>query len=290
MDGQAVAKEMNVQAVLTGRVTQRGDRLSINVELIKAQDKSQIWGQQYNRNLTDVFAVQEEIAKEISEKLRLKLSGTERQQLAKRPTENLKAFQYYMQGRAYAHRRTREDLLEAIHYCEKAIEEDRNYALAYAGLADAYTNLGSRSYVAPLEGRRKAEEAVQKALALDENLAEAHATLGQAYTLFTPSNFSPGDRELRRAIELSPSLAVAHHFLGVSLVRPLLIVLLFTLTSRYFRVRQMSIEGLARLTCHDGSSFAVAAIAMLSGVSFFTCLSTCRTHPTQAFTIVSTLK
>jgi TolB-like protein/DNA-binding winged helix-turn-helix (wHTH) protein len=218
-DAQAVAKEMNVQAVLTGRVTQRGDRLSINVELIDAQDNSQIWGQQYNRNLTDVFAVQEEIAKEISEKLRLKLSGTERQQLAKRPTENLKAFQYYMQGRAYAHRRTREDLLEAIHYCEKAIEEDRNYALAYAGLADAYTNLGSRSYIAPLEGRRKAEEAAHKALTLDENLAAAHAALGQAYTLFTPSNFSPGDRELRRAIELSPSLAVAHHYLGVSLVR-----------------------------------------------------------------------
>jgi serine/threonine-protein kinase len=219
MDAQAVAKEMNVQAVLTGRITQRGDRLSINVELINAQDNSQIWGQQYNRNLTEVFAVQEEIAKEISEKLRLKLSGTVRQQLAKRPTENLKAFQYYMQGRAYAHRRTREDLLEAIHYCEKAIEEDRNYALAYAGLADAYTNLGSRSYVAPQEGRRKAEEAAHKALTLDENLAEAHATLGQAYTLFTPSNFSPGDRELRRAIELSPSLAVAHHYLGVSLVR-----------------------------------------------------------------------
>ena len=218
-DAQAVAKEMKVQAVLAGRVTQRGDRLSINVELIDAQDNSQIWGQQYNRNLTDVFAVQEEIAKEISEKLRLKLSGTERQQLAKRPAENLKAFQYYMQGRAYAHRRTREDLLEAIHYCEKAIEEDPNYALAYAGLADAYTNLGSRSYVAPQEGRRKAEEAAHKALTLDENLAEAHATLGQAYTLFTPSYFSPGDRELRRAIELSPSLAVAHHYLGVSLVR-----------------------------------------------------------------------
>ena len=190
VNAQTVAKELNVQAVLTGRVTQRGDALSISVELINAQDNTQIWGQQYNRYLTDVFAVQEEIAKEISEKLRLKLSGAERLQLAKRPTENLKAFQYYMQGRAYAHRRTREDLLEAIRYCEKAIEEDRNYALAYAGLADAYTNLGSRSYIAPQEGRRKAEESANKALTLDENLAEAHATLGQAYTLFTPSNFS----------------------------------------------------------------------------------------------------
>src|SRR6266480_2168893 len=119
-----------------------------------------------------MFAVQEEIAKEISEKLRLKLTGAERQQLAKRPTENIKAFQYYMQGRSYINRQTREDLLEAIRYCEKAIEEDRNYALAYAGLADAYDNLGVRGYIAPIEGRRKAEEAARKALALDESLEE----------------------------------------------------------------------------------------------------------------------
>src|SRR6266496_4273021 len=219
LDAQAVAKELKVQAVLTGRLTQRGDGLSISVELINAQDNSQIWGQQYNRKLADVFAVQEEIAQEISEKLSVKLSGAEQQQLAKRPTENLKAFQYYMQGRTYSQRRTREDLLEAIRYCEKAIEEDRNYALAYAGLADAYASLGAYGYIAPVEGRRKAEEGARKALALDENLAEAHATLGQVYIDFAPSNFSLGDRELRRAIALSPSLAVAHQYLGVSLVR-----------------------------------------------------------------------
>src|SRR2546430_15148171 len=217
MDAQAVAKELKVQAVLTGRMTQRGDGLSISVELINARDKSQIWGQQYNRKLADVFAVQEEIAKEISEKLRLKLSGAKRQQLAKRPTENIKAFQYYMQGRSYINRQTREDLLEAIRYCEKAIEEDRNYALAYAGLADAYDNLGVRGYIAPIEGRRKAEEAARKALALDENLAEAHGALGLTYVLFAPSNFSLVDRELRHAIELSPSLALVHFYLGYSL-------------------------------------------------------------------------
>src|SRR6059036_1066810 len=100
----------------------------------RRKDNSQIWGEQYNRKLADVFAVQEEIAKEISEKLRLKLTGAERQQLAKRPTENLKAFQYYMQGQAYAQRSTREDLLTAIHYYEKAIDEDGDYALAYSGL------------------------------------------------------------------------------------------------------------------------------------------------------------
>jgi len=218
-DAQAVAKELKVQAVLTGRMTQRGDGLSISVELINAQDNSQIWGQQYNRKLADVFAVQEEIAKEISEKLRLKLTGAERQQLAKRPTENLKAFQYYMQGRVYAQRRTREDLLEAIRYCEKAIEEDRNYALAYAGLADAYASLGTRAYIAPIEGKRKAEEAARKALNLDENLAESHAALGEASVTIAPYNFSLGERELRRAIELSPSLAMAHEYLAISLLR-----------------------------------------------------------------------
>jgi TolB-like protein/lipoprotein NlpI len=219
MDAQAVAKELKVQAVLTGRIAQRSDGLSVHVELINAQDNSQIWGQQYNRRLADVFSVQEEIAKEISEKLRLKLTGAERQQLAKRPTENLKAFQYYMQGRSYAQRSTREDLLTAIHYYEKAIDEDHNYALAHAGLADAYAILGLRGYIAPIEGRRKAEETACKALALDENLAEAHSALGQAYALFAPSNFSLGDGELRRAIELSPSLALAHFYLGISLVR-----------------------------------------------------------------------
>src|SRR5882724_2238565 len=217
MDAQTVAKDLKVQAVLTGRVTQRGDDLSISVELINAQDNSQIWGQQYNRKLADVFAIQEEMAKEISEKLRVKLSGAERQQLAKRPTENLKAFQYYMQGRAYTSRRTRDDLLTAIRYCGRAIEEDPDYALAYAGLADAYAALGVRGYIAPVEARRKGEEAARKALTLDENLAEAHAQVGYSHTAFTPYNFLLGDRELRRAIELSPSLAVAHQYLGLSL-------------------------------------------------------------------------
>ena len=218
-DAQAVAKDLKVQAVLTGRMTQRGDAVSISVELINAQDNSEIWGQQYNRKLADVFVVQEEIAREISEKLSLKLTGAEKQQLAKHPTENLKAFQYYMQGRSYAQRRIREDLLTAIGYYDKAIEEDRNYALAYAGLADAYSGLGVFGYIAPIEGRRKAEENARKALALDENLAEAHVALGLAYVAFAPSNFSLGDRELRHAIELSPSLALAHFYLGVSLVR-----------------------------------------------------------------------
>jgi TolB-like protein len=218
-DAQEVGQKLGVQVVLTGRVAQRGDALAINIELVDARDNRQLWGQQYNRRLADVFALQEEMAKEIAEKLRLRLTGAEQQQLAKRPTESLKAFQYYMQGRAYTQRRTREDLLAAIRYCQKAIGEDPKYALAYAGLADAYSSLGVRGYIAPSEGRRKAEEAARQALALDDKLAETHVALGQAYVTFSPSNFSLGDRELRHAIELSPSSSLAHLYLGVSLVR-----------------------------------------------------------------------
>jgi TolB-like protein/Flp pilus assembly protein TadD len=218
-DAQTVGKELKVQTLLTGRVRQRGDGLTIGVEMINAQDNSQMWGQQYNRKLADLFAVQEEIAKEVSAKLRLKLTGAEQEQLAKRPTENLKAFQYYMQGRAAAQRRTNSDLLASVNYYEKALQEDDKYALAYAGLSDAYANLGYYGSIAPVEGRRKAEEAARKALELDDKLAEAHAALGQVYIAFSPSNFSVGDRELRHAIELSPNLAVARYDLGLSLIR-----------------------------------------------------------------------
>ena len=219
VDPRKVGHDLGVRAVLMGRLIQQGDNLTIRTELVNVADGTELWGQQYNRKLPDVFAVQEEIAREISEKLRLKLTGAEKQQLAKRPTENLKAFQYYMQGRSYINRRTREDLLTAVRYCEKAIEEDQKYALAYAGLADAYANLGIRGYIAPIEGRRKAEEAARKALALDDNLAEAHVAFAQVHSYFAPYNFSLGDRELRRATELSPNLALAHYYLGLSLVR-----------------------------------------------------------------------
>jgi eukaryotic-like serine/threonine-protein kinase len=218
-DPRKVGRDLGVGAVVMGRLLQQGDNLTIQTELVNVSDGTELWGQQYNRKVADVFAVQEEIAREITGKLRLKLSGAERQQLAKRPTGNLKAFQYYMQGLSFAQRRTREDLVTATSYYEKAIKEDPNYALAYAGFADAYANLGAYGYIAPVDGARKTEEAAAKAVALDENLAEAHAALALANVAFTPSNFQLGDRELRRAIELSPSLALAHGYLGFSLVR-----------------------------------------------------------------------
>jgi serine/threonine-protein kinase len=217
VDPQQVGRELGVQAVLLGRLIQQGDNLTVRAEMVSVSDGSELWGHQYNRKLNDLFAVQEEIAREISEKLSLRLSGAERQQLAKRPTGNLKAFQYYMQGRTYTSRRTREDLLTAIRYCERAIEEDHDYALAYAGIADAYVALGVRGYVAPVEARRSAEDAARKSLTLDDNLAEAHAQVGYTDTAFAPYRLSLGDQEMRRAIELSPSLAVAHQYLALSL-------------------------------------------------------------------------
>jgi eukaryotic-like serine/threonine-protein kinase len=219
VDPRKVGQDLRVGSVVMGRLLQQGDNLTIRTELVNVSDGTELWGQEYNCKVAGVFAVQEEIEKEISEKLRLKLSGAERQQLAKRPTENLKAFQYYMQGLSSAQRRTREDLLTAISYYDRAIEADRNYALAYAGFADAYANLGAYGYIAPIDGTRKTEKAAREAVALDENLGEAHAALALANIAFAPSNFELGDRELRRAIELSPSLALAHGYLAFSLVR-----------------------------------------------------------------------
>jgi serine/threonine protein kinase/Flp pilus assembly protein TadD len=214
-----IAKQLGVANILEGSVQKSADRVRINVQLINAQTDFHLWAETYDRQLSDIFGIESEIAKGIAETLRVRLPEAERQQLTKRPTENLKAFQYYLQGRWYRHRNTREDLLTATRYFERALGEDRNYSLAYAGLAEAYGTLGLYGYIAPIEGRRKEEEAARKALALDENLAEAHAALGQAHVLFAPCNFSLGDGELRRAIELSPSLAIAHSYLAVSLVR-----------------------------------------------------------------------
>jgi TolB-like protein/Tfp pilus assembly protein PilF len=213
-----IAKQLGVANILEGSVQRAADQVRVNVQLINAASDAHLWAESFDRKLTDIFAVESDIAKAVAETLRVRLTGAERQQLAKRPTENLKAFQYYIQGRTYSQRRTREDLLRAIRYYEKAIEEDKNYALAYAGLTEAYAVLGVRGYIAPIEGRRKAEEGARKALALDENLAEAHAALGLAYVDFVRYNFTLGDRELRHAIELSPSLALAHQYLGFSLM------------------------------------------------------------------------
>jgi len=218
-DIQKIGELLHVSHLVEGSVAKAGNRLRISAQLIQASDGNHLWSDTYDRETQDIFAVRSEVAQQVVHALQVKLGIEATRALAQKPTENLKAFQYYMQGRTYRQRNTREDLLMAVGYFEKAMEEDRNYALAYAGLADAYGSLGVFGYIAPIEGRHKAEEAARKALAIDENLAEAHAAAGLPDTNFAPSNFTLGDRELRHAIELSPSLAVAHFNLGTSLVR-----------------------------------------------------------------------
>ncbi len=213
-DAREVGQKLGVRAVLLGRVAQRDETLTISLELVDARDNRQIWGQQYNRRLAEVFAVQEEIARAISEKLRRQLTAAEQKQIAKRPTENLKAYQFYLQGEVYLQRRTHEDLLKAIRYYEKAIAEDANYALAYSGLAETYGAFVSFNLIAPQEGQRKAAEAARKAVALDDTLAQAHAVLGQTYTLVAPYDFAQAERAMRRAIELSPGAATPHAILS----------------------------------------------------------------------------
>ena len=217
IDTKVIRGELRVDAIIVGKVIVQGDTLIVQADLLNAADGSQIWGTRYARKLQDIFAVQEQIANEIAQKLRLRLPGQGEQGLFKRYTNNIGAYQSYLQGRTHAQRRIRESLLTAISYYQKAIAEDTNYTLAYGGLADAYAQLVTRAYIAPDEGQRKAKEAAIKALSLDPNLAEAHTAIGQTYIFFAPYDFSSGDRELRRAIELSPSQALAHQFLGISL-------------------------------------------------------------------------
>ncbi|MDT5262968.1 MAG: eukaryotic-like serine/threonine-protein kinase [Acidobacteriota bacterium] len=218
-DPQEAARALGVQAVLTGRVVQTGDELRVSAELVSAEDNSHMWGEQYNRKLSDVFGVQEEISRDISQQLRLRLTGEASEEMTRRRTDSLKAFEFYTRGRSYIHRRTREDLEIAARFYEQAIAEDPNYALAYAGLAEAYGNLGVRGYIPPAEGRRRLGEAARRASSLDPNLAEAHVAMGYSLMGFAPYDFPDAERELRRAIELSPSLAIAHLYLALTFLR-----------------------------------------------------------------------
>jgi eukaryotic-like serine/threonine-protein kinase len=213
VDPQKIGKDLNVRSILTGRVVQRGDNLNIQAELVDVRKVSQLWGAQYNRKLADILKVQEEIATEISDKLRLRLTGAEQKLLAKRSTENTEAYQLYLKGRYYLNRRTQEALNKGIQCFNQAIEKDINFALAYAGLADCYTNLASSSYLAPGDVIPQAKAAAAKALQLDENLAEAHVSL--AIVAFNYDwNWQEAEREFKRAITLNPNISAVHQGYG----------------------------------------------------------------------------
>src|SRR5262249_33065020 len=199
IDPQAVGRELNVQGVLTGRVTQRGDDLLVSTELVDVKDNKRLWGGQYDRKSADLLNLQSEIAREISEKLRLKLTGEQRERLAKAQTENAEAYQLYLQGRYYWNKRTDEALIKSGEYFQRAIEKDPNYALAYAGLSDSYTVMAFYGQMPPKEAWRKSEEAAVKALAIDDTLGEAHFSLAVVKGGYD-WNWPGAGREFKRAI------------------------------------------------------------------------------------------
>ena len=208
LDAQTVGRELGVRAVLTGGLRLLGGRLVISLELVDVVDGSQMWGERYNRKFDDIFQVQEEISKEVSDKLRLKLTGDEKRLLAKRHTENAEAYQLYLKGRYYSGKKNIESFRKGLDFFNQAIEKDPAYALAYAGLADTYFRL-STTYLAPHEAWPKAIEAAERALELDDQIAEAHTSMG-AINQWYRWRWSDAERDYRRAIELNPGYALAY--------------------------------------------------------------------------------
>ncbi|MGH9968893.1 MAG: protein kinase domain-containing protein [Pyrinomonadaceae bacterium] len=217
-DPQAVGRELGVRTVLMGRIVQRGDDLNISVELVDARNNSHLWGEQYDRKVADIFAVQKEIARDISDKLGVRLTGEELGRANKDYTENAEAYQLYLKGRYFWNKRTPEDLQRAADYFQQAIAKDPSYALAYTGLADAYFYMGyAFGRTPPREAMPKAKAAALKALELDESLAEAHTSLGLVKFVYD-WDWAGAEDEFKRAIQLNPNYPSAYHFYSAYLI------------------------------------------------------------------------
>src|SRR5712691_4888589 len=210
-DPQKAGQALRVRGVLTGRLLQRDDTVIVRAELMDVAKGSQLWGGQYTRKVADVFALQEDLAKEISAKLRLKLTGEEKQRLTTRYTENTEAYQLYLKGRYYSNKRTEEGFQKAIEYFDQAIGKDGNYAPAYAALAEGYVLLGTYKLLPAKEVFPRAREAVTRALQQDDTLAEAHTSLA-SINFYYDWDWLAAEREFRRAIQLNPGYATAHQW------------------------------------------------------------------------------
>ncbi|MEP6704063.1 MAG: tetratricopeptide repeat protein, partial [Acidobacteriota bacterium] len=209
-DAKAIGRELNVQAILNGRVVQHGDDLILYLELVDAQTGKRIWGDQYNRKQTDLVTLQSEIARDVSSKLKSKLSGAEAAKVEKNYTANPEAYQLYLKGRFYWNKRTAESLKQAVEFFNQAIEKDPNYALAYSGLAESYVLFPNFSAASPKDCMPKAKAAAVRAIEIDDSLAEAHTALAIYYSDFSWNQLS-AEKQFRRAIELNPNYPNAHH-------------------------------------------------------------------------------
>lgn len=215
IDAKTVGRELGVRAVLMGRVAQRGDSLSVNVELVDSRDNSTIWGEQFNRRMSDLLSIQEEIGRRVAEKLLPRMTGDEQERVARQATENTEAYQLYLRGRYQWNKRTEEDIRKGIDYFNQAIAKDPDYALAHAGLADCYALLIEYGSAPPSELYPKAKAAVTRALEIDDSLAEAHTSLAAIHEY--DWNWGEAEKEYRLAIELNPNYATAHHWYGILL-------------------------------------------------------------------------
>jgi TolB-like protein/Tfp pilus assembly protein PilF len=215
VDPQQLGRELNVRAVLMGRVRQSGDALDIQVDLVDAITGAQLWGEEYERKVSDVLSVKQAISREVTEKLRLKLSGKEQQQLVKHDTTNSDAYQSYLRGRYFWNKRTADDLKKAMEEFQQAVDRDPNYALGYVGLADSYVLQEEYAGVPASETLPKARAAADRALQIDDSLSEAHASSALIYQ--SMSRWAEGEEEYKRAISLNPNYATAHHWFSIYL-------------------------------------------------------------------------
>ena len=215
-EAKTIGKELNVQAILNGRVVQRGDQLTLSLELVDAITENVIWIQQYSRKQTDLVTLQSEIARDVSSKLKTKLSGADVARVEKTYTADPEAYQLYLEGKFFWNKRTGESLKQAAELYRRAIEQDPNYALAYSGLAETYVLFSSYDVAPANDSMPQAKAAALRALEIDDSLAEAHTALG--FYLFNYEWDRDGsEKEFRRAIELKPNYATAHHWLASDL-------------------------------------------------------------------------
>ena len=208
-----IARQLGVMNILEGSVQKSNDQVRVNVQLINALTDAHLWADMYDRKLTDIFAVESDIAKTIADTLQAKLTGSEQRAIAAHPTENTEAYQLYLQGRFFWNKRTGPDLRKAIDYFGKAVAKDPNYAQAYAGLAQSWLLLPAYGGGAPADCFPESEKAVKKALALDETSVDAHAALGDLKAVYY-FDYPGSKAELERAIQLDPNSATAHHWLA----------------------------------------------------------------------------
>ena len=283
---QVIASALHVRAVLTGRVLQRGESLIVSTELIDTATDTQLWGARYGRKLADIFDVQEEIAKEISERLRLQLTRQEKKRLGKRPTLSREAYQLYLRGSFHSEKLSPDDFQKSLHYCRQALEFDPAYATAHARTSAAYLAMGLFGYIRPCDAFACAKAAALKAVETDGALAEAHLALGYVL-LFFEWDWSGAEKEIRQAIEISPNSSDVHLGLAGWFVvmgryddmvneaqiavqlDPLSVNAIFRLGAGFYECRRYAEaeeQFQKALKLHPGFDFAAYVLAMVYGV------------------------